>query len=122
MTKQDKIKFIRDKCIEANPYDLGIDSTCLNCEKRYCVCIERDTLPFWEHKRRFELADVLLAIEKLPTFFNIEYKGKGEFWVMMTGGDENDSGTNFKWNLKDNDLNNQDEPTLDSLCKLLKED
>ena len=40
MSKEDKIKFIRQKCIEANPVDLG-NGVCVSCDKSLCTCDKR---------------------------------------------------------------------------------
>ena len=118
MTNLQKIK---EACIKANPYDLGVASNCTDCGYQLCICEKRDTTLGWGHKRRFGLADVLLAIQQVNGINNVAVEEYGVF--MQTDeegwGEIHDNDKRVKWNLKNDNLDHQSKDCLQFLSNLL---
>jgi hypothetical protein len=101
----DKLQFIREKCIAANP-EIRVDDHCF-CGRTF--------------DRPIRLADVLLAIGK---HLEIAYAcdEAGWFWKDNDEGDGdwNLIGSSGRWNLRADDLEKQREETINFLYKLLQ--
>lgn len=91
---KEKIKFIREKCIEANP-EIEADNGCAGC--RYIpnpIC----------------LADVLWVVDLLK---------EGDVYF-IPDREKIIADIFHLWNTKDNNLENQSEKTIDFIYNLLK--
>jgi len=111
------LQTIREACIKANPeirdFEYGIE----HCEKHKigyklgqlkCEdCIARC--------RPIRLADVLFAMNP-----NILVDGLGVFWEFIDGREYRCKQHTTKWNLKDDNLEQQSEETLTFISELLK--
>lgn len=107
-----KIEDIRKKCIEANPFDMGENHECVECNSRLCVCPWRnDSGNKTDYLRPIRLADVLLVLRnEVPKFHQ-----------QVVLGTEGATKTIGMWNLKDNNLENQSEETINFIHGLLYE-
>ena len=105
-----KIETIIEKCIEANPSTLG---RACDCHDRLCeMCVLGRTVA--NNNLIIRLADVLLAINIIGAY-SIGADGRFIFEGEWIG-----SPFAVTWNLKDNDLENQSENTIDFIYDLLK--
>ena len=141
---KDKIKAIREKCIEANPeivelkFGCEVDRGAGSNVREFVVSFFDDKialvrrlvfspfefLPFEVPKdlaeswdiigRPIHLADVLLAIERVkPDHFSVGTEG--DFRVRLPEAQQPSDGWKWVhggWNLKDDDLEKQDEETI----------
>lgn len=149
MTNQEKLDFIREKCIEANP---SITELKFGCEIKQGTIISSAYSPEWKCKcyvvlldwgsnnqrlvpmgeameiigRPIRLADVLLAFG----YVNSQEAEGVDFWVDSAGivnglvGDFHNGEGQIYWNLKDDNLSHQFPETIDFLYQFLggKED
>ena len=142
MDIQEKIKYIRERCIEANPeivelkFGCRIKITEINYTDTVVAHLqsERELKTYYSYRvlvddiekiigRPIRLADVLLAIEKR--------QGEAEYIVTADGhflqnlsvsevGFYTYEATKFYWNLKDNNLENQSEECKNFIYELLE--
>jgi len=108
-----KIKFIREKCIEVNPKIMTNNTSMLLEGEFHGIINHRD--------KTVRLADVLMALEKNQkdgqSFYLVS--AGGGFWkVNQKDGMEWCKG--YSWNLKNNNLENQLEETIDFIYDILK--
>lgn len=123
----DKLKHIREKCIEANPeikkrryktqelllymfeqleHDIGVSIPSVEDH-------QKQAKEYAIHPIR--LADVLLAIGDILDETQTYKEKMGDYFVV--GHDEKDE--QLKWNLKDDNLDNQSPETLEFIANLL---
>ena len=101
---KDKINKIRKACIKANPEGFGI----IDEQKSY------------PYMRDVRLADVLLVISN--SVHNVYIDADGVFIDYDSVWESGEVKVHdFNWNLKDNNLENQSEETLEFIFNLLKE-
>jgi hypothetical protein len=112
---ENKREIIRQKCIEANPVNLGTNRVCNFCNSQFCICNNRSK----NHEedfgkpRHLGLADVLIALDINSTSTRIELKVSSNLFSICI---DNDS---CIWNLKSDTLEEQSEETIDFLYELL---
>lgn len=117
MTNKQKI---REACIKANPVDLGKNSTCSGCKERYCICNNRTFNPEkgLSNPRVIRLADVLLATQgKRNGIIGVDKNG---YFIDCDNDMNNVKIYGERWNLKENNLENQSEETINFIAELLK--
>lgn len=113
-----KLQFIREKCIEANPEIVELEFGCEVKEKdsgEQFFIADRDDMDLMPDAyeiigRPIRLADVLLAI---PFKANMGIYADGTF-IKRSAGD-----TGYEWNLKDNNLEKQSKKTIDFIYNIL---
>lgn len=119
------IEFIREKCIEANPEivepAMRKGMLCLVSDHgeryvtSYDVAVAKSTVGDYEIlqvlPRPIRLADVLLAIEKVK-----DQTQHGKCVMILCNG----WGEKERWDLRQDNLNDQDEPTIRFIYELLK--
>jgi hypothetical protein len=110
---KDKIKFITEKCIAANPEIRKHYAMCPGCGSG--ICKQLMYCPI-EISRPVRLADVLLAME--------EKRGIDEDYMLSPSGNmfamhTPNGSCIFNWNLRADRLEDQSEETIDFLANLL---
>lgn len=114
MNHQEKLAFIRGKCVEANP---GVVNGSIG------VCVNGTYVEKRKTTRTIHLADVLLAInQKDKEGFIYGVCSNGQFYHDF--GEQKawseDGNTMIIWNLRKDDLNDQEPATIDFIYDLLK--
>lgn len=115
MTTQNKLQFIREKCIEANPEKMWDDpGNCKRCWaddfSQTCSCPTEE-----QRKVPVRLADVFLALKENSHQVQFSKLGQKHY------KDLQDVGWWMRfWNLKDDNLDHQSKETIDFIHGLLK--
>lgn len=114
-TIEEKVKFIREKCIEANHEIREYFKRCMSCGYgfEFCICKPKKTESYDE--REIRLADILLV-------FGDDANAIG-FLVGVEGVTDDYYGnlekTNEFWNFKDDDLTHQDHKFINYIFEVI---
>lgn len=132
---QSNLEKIREKCIEANPSIMELKFGCetdygvitgidgvrlkLDCTERYVSKgqVERGVAKIIG--RPIRLADVLLAVDEIESGYSIGTDGRFQYLDVDGNLEWCTKPYAVSWNLKDNNLENQSEETLQFIADLL---